>query len=307
MKKTIFTLIVSVTFFTNSVFATGGTCSWHGGVDCSKGASIYGNPTCNDGWANSTEKFSDLQICKKTVNSCSSSEWTTIKNKYNIDQLKAESAQRDSEILQLSYDRALIPNQVRQSFAGTGATDSGVQPAIDAKLRENQLKMDALQSSLNVFDDNFDAIFKRAYSECADLAESNKLNSQVQQITNYFNYTPVIQTQDLCATLPNTHKDNSGLCVCNDGYTKNTTTFQCEKVLTTSTNKFTFVSLLSVGSSGNEVLELQKILNKLGLLTATPNGYFGNMTKKALQLFQKNNKISQTGMTGPQTRSALNK
>lgn len=110
---------------------------------------------------------------------------------------------------------------------------------------------------------------------------------------------PVIQ-QDLCKNLVNTHKDNTGVCVCNDGFTKNTVTFQCDKT------KFIFVSNLFIGSSGDEVLQLQNKLKALGLLNATPNGYYGRQTQNAVKAYQKANNISVTGNVGSLTRAKLN-
>ena len=58
--------------------------------------------------------------------------------------------------------------------------------------------------------------------------------------------------------------------------------------------------------SGNEVLELQKRLAAEGLLTATPNGYFGNATEAAVKAYQKAHGLDQKGFVGPGTRAALN-
>jgi len=68
-----------------------------------------------------------------------------------------------------------------------------------------------------------------------------------------------------------------------------------------------FVSFLSVGSSGPEVTALQQKLAKLGFLAVSPTGYFGPITKRALQAFQKSIGLEQVGFVGPGTRAALNK
>jgi peptidoglycan hydrolase-like protein with peptidoglycan-binding domain len=69
---------------------------------------------------------------------------------------------------------------------------------------------------------------------------------------------------------------------------------------------YTFTSYLKPGMRGDEVLELQKVLAALGLLTATPNGYFGVGTTAAVQEFQKQHGLEQLGVVGPATRAALN-
>lgn len=81
---------------------------------------------------------------------------------------------------------------------------------------------------------------------------------------------------------------------------------------TTATTKtvapsYVFKSFLTVGSRGAEVTALQKKLIGLGLLYGQATGYFGQLTKKAVQAFQKSKGLEQVGFTGPGTRAALNK
>lgn len=70
--------------------------------------------------------------------------------------------------------------------------------------------------------------------------------------------------------------------------------------------KAVFTKNLALGSSGEEVLNLQKLLVSLGLLKATPNGYYGPQTRLAVIAYQKQRNISQTGTVGPLTRAKLN-
>lgn len=60
-------------------------------------------------------------------------------------------------------------------------------------------------------------------------------------------------------------------------------------------------SNLSVGSKGEQVKELQKFLK------TEETGTFGSKTKAALISYQKLNRISGTGNTGPSTRNSINK
>jgi len=70
---------------------------------------------------------------------------------------------------------------------------------------------------------------------------------------------------------------------------------------------YVFKSFLTVGSSGIAVTELQKKLIVLGYLKVDATGYFGQLTKKAVQAFQKSKGLEQVGFVGPGTRAALNK
>ena len=73
--------------------------------------------------------------------------------------------------------------------------------------------------------------------------------------------------------------------------------------------KYTFTRYLYIGSSGEEVKQLQTKLKKLGHYTYPQiTGYFGQITKTALIKFQKEKKLSPyPGWVGPQTRAELNK
>jgi hypothetical protein len=63
---------------------------------------------------------------------------------------------------------------------------------------------------------------------------------------------------------------------------------------------------LSVGSRGEEVMALQGLLAKLGLLKSAPTGYFGNLTRVAVISFQRANGLSPVGTVGPKTRILVN-
>ena len=73
-----------------------------------------------------------------------------------------------------------------------------------------------------------------------------------------------------------------------------------------TTPAYTFTEYLAPGSQDNEVLMLQDLLQQQGLLTATPNGYFGDATEAAVLSFQAAHGIDQLGVVGPSTRAALN-
>ncbi len=64
-----------------------------------------------------------------------------------------------------------------------------------------------------------------------------------------------------------------------------------------------------VGSKGSEVIILQSFLEAKGFLKMPPGvakGSFGNLTKIALQAYQKSQGINSTGYVGPKTRAAIN-
>jgi murein L,D-transpeptidase YcbB/YkuD len=75
---------------------------------------------------------------------------------------------------------------------------------------------------------------------------------------------------------------------------------------TPTTNGYVFTNFLNKGSTGDEVLELQKRLVVAGFLTVEPTGYFGEATFAAVKAFQAAHGLDQFGYVGPGTRAALN-
>ena len=68
-----------------------------------------------------------------------------------------------------------------------------------------------------------------------------------------------------------------------------------------------FSTYLGVGSRGTEVTFLQQKLIALGLLSGAATGYYGSLTKRAVQALQKSAGLTPLGFVGPGTRVALNK
>lgn len=76
---------------------------------------------------------------------------------------------------------------------------------------------------------------------------------------------------------------------------------------TTSSDKFVFNNFIAFGQRGNDVLELQKRLITLGLLTSdSATGYYGSGTVAAVKAFQLAHSLDQKGYVGIGTRAALN-
>gem|GEM_PF-1249474 len=63
---------------------------------------------------------------------------------------------------------------------------------------------------------------------------------------------------------------------------------------------------ISLGSRGDEVLHLQRLLNTLGYLSVTPTGYFGQQTRAAVMKYQSDHNLQGVGQVGPLTRALLN-
>ena len=91
----------------------------------------------------------------------------------------------------------------------------------------------------------------------------------------------------------------------NGGHVLNASTEPVGKVL--GVEKFIFTLLLKKGSTGNEVLELQKFLNNANYNVGTADGKFGAKTKASVIKLQIANKLKADGVVGVATRAFLNK
>ncbi len=88
MKKTILNIIAIALIAPSVTLATSGACSYHGGVNCSAGASYTGKVQCNDGWTDSSVYFSDMQECKTTYSRCTYPSYSTCDVQNAITQAK---------------------------------------------------------------------------------------------------------------------------------------------------------------------------------------------------------------------------
>lgn len=62
---------------------------------------------------------------------------------------------------------------------------------------------------------------------------------------------------------------------------------------------------LTIGDSGSEVEDLQRRLKNLGYFSGAATGYFGSQTSDAVQRFQRDNRLSATGIADARTLNAL--
>lgn len=99
MKKfIIFILFVGLFFIIPSKGrATSGACSSHNGVDCSAGADFDGSVICNDGWRNSSVKYSEMAECSgKDKYYCTQDEYEYLNGKYGINSLLNDLEQKNN-------------------------------------------------------------------------------------------------------------------------------------------------------------------------------------------------------------------
>jgi hypothetical protein len=179
--------ILLILVFPLNALAVQGTCSWHGGVDCSAGMDWDGSAICYDGWRDSSELYSNTQMCQDTVHHCSLEEDMRIQKKYNITELR-----ETMEKLAKQGDREWEKGNSQESAF---------------------IALDTIAAQ-----DNLGTALSAAESECALVGEY-EFYKQQQKIIENLNNIPVVNN-NACAAYPNTHVDGE-FCNCNDGFTPN--------------------------------------------------------------------------------------
>lgn len=65
------------------------------------------------------------------------------------------------------------------------------------------------------------------------------------------------------------------------------------------------MGLISSGSKGSQVAEVQEYLFRLSYLRSRPTGYYGKLTKEAVKVFQIEHNLTVDGVVGPVTMNSL--
>jgi hypothetical protein len=340
MKKISIGIISLIAFslLSATALATSGECSYHGGVNCSAGANFQGYAVCKDGWVSSVP-YSQTDECQQ-ANPCPAplvigctdqSELQLYQNEQTQEANSCRALNARSGNYGASCDDPSLDTQIsscQQEIQDYQAEVQGYNKCIagiEAQAQQQaELNMAATCSQLP------NAQWNSTSNSC--VCNSGYLS--VGGVCTYFDPATILGLQNTSACPANsTYTGNE--CICNTGYKADlyktfcaaeapATTTPSYTIITppvitpaaTSTPIFTsFLNLLAVnqnlktGSSGNDVISLQKFLEAKGILTlpaGTTEGYFGSLTKQALISFQISVGLPATGYFGPMTRAAIN-
>jgi len=262
MKK-ISIIILVLSFFSvhSYAHATSGACSYHGGVNCSAGASWDGNAMCNDG-TESTVQYSEMDECMNTTPSCTVDQatWNQAKQKAdsimnemqnNLTQFQASANQIINGTNSYSGWQQSLINSTNQSFnqidqsaqnkaciltaETTGAPCSTSNSS--ASNNANPIQSATIAGMQNQFNEgNYNqlkASFDLEQSMLQDeyKNEQNILSCSIQQPTPTPSTPTTISTDQSCKQQFGINSVVSprkvGYCSCADGYQFNSTNSQC--------------------------------------------------------------------------------
>ena len=129
-------------------------------------------------------------------------------------------------------------------------------------------------------------LFIGAYQEGECIAPAKYFKGLIDDVRVYKRALTASEVKTLVATLPVTPAGN---------YVK-----------ATKINTIPLVQDLAVASTGEAVVQLQKLLTILGYFKEEATGYYGQLTASAVSAFQKDNGLEPVGKVGPMTRAVLN-
>ncbi len=192
MKKYLISLVFLMFALSTPIFAsasTQGTCSWHGGVNCSAGSDWDGSAICSDGWRDSSEKFYSQKACKEALHHCSTEVSTNLEQKYRLREIYDEMLQISAEMEKYSLDSTDTMSETRQKAISTLELSSQHQ---------------ALRSEYNYAETDY-------YNECYSIGESE----YYKEVADF--YKEYLASQE---TASNTSSDNTQTktLYCPDGY-----------------------------------------------------------------------------------------
>jgi len=211
MKKYFLLILLIGGFFFLPIrsYATSGACSSHAGVNCNAGADWDGSVICNDGWKNSSVKYSDMVECAEQPKYyCTPEQYNELQDKYSIASLvkQAQDINIDIANVDAEYEQAIINNRARVASA------ESINSRELLILRQWEIEKNALISSQNSILNQLNQGEKSVNYECSLLGEAEHYN----QLSNFLTQLQSLNTTNLIC------QENSYLvgdkCFCSDGY-----------------------------------------------------------------------------------------
>lgn len=203
--KTFFVFVVVGFFLPTPVFATEGTCSWHGGVNCNAMADWDGSAICNDGWRDSSEEFYTTATCLIDKHACTQAEFQLLFQQYNISDLETKINSLVEQINQFQLESITEYEKALQS----GETLSFAQGEAESVRGKYDLKLSYLRLELENLYSDYRLKKYAAYDACYKLGGQHYYGQQVNSVKQ--------NTLSVISCPLNSYKINSTQCACNNG------------------------------------------------------------------------------------------
>lgn len=222
MRKSLYLLILIALFFSGDFAeATQGACSFHGGVMCGAGPDWDGSAICNDGWKDSSVSYLDSLECKDYI-SCSSSEFSSLYQKYDIDRLDNQKKDIESQINLINTE--LLSKLVE--VEGKQMTMNSIIGEKNRLINDANFRISLQQSQLSIITSQLISALNSVKRECEILGQSKiyalqqkalQLKSEQEQAQKEARDKELQQIKSTLCPINSTLKDDNR-CYCNTGY-----------------------------------------------------------------------------------------
>jgi len=229
IPKTILTLILFTMPF--NALATSGDCSSHGGVNCDIGPDIDGSVICNDGWANGSNLYLDVDMCGID---CS----TYANSKISADQ-KISSAKSNLSTAQDNSSRCEGYIKAKLVSEGVPLESTSAQQIISNYIAECKSQVTYYQNLVNTYEAESE-YYGNQYDTCqSDLVSLiSKYNTIIENKKAILAEAQAeLEAREKCVSVGNTYYSD-GSCYCNPNYSWNSSKTACKLKENTSLDKF---------------------------------------------------------------------
>lgn len=244
-KNLVLFLSVSILFggiFVSSVHADSGACSYHQGVNCSAGASSYGNAICNDGYESSVSYYS-ISECRvsctpPTTSDCSVGGTSVQQNLYGMgNSISGQGEIKACSDAHIQYQAQLIAYNSCLSSVTNISPSYYSTPRLHIPTAEDDIRECALLRGTHAHVDNYSCKCDDGYG----LTQTSKICTLIVKTPTYSCPADSFANIDSrgsysCVTWnancqkqygPNTWGDENYCHVCSDGYQLNAEANAC--------------------------------------------------------------------------------
>lgn len=212
MKKIL--IIITLVLITPSItFATSGTCSFHGGINCNAMSDWDGSAICNDGWRDSSETFYSALVCKESHHLCTLIESNQLDQKNNVEALR-------QKITDISNQASSLNKETMSS------NNANV-------LRQNALKSLQLASEMDVASADFNNASNQSKQECwsiGDKAYAIAVADSYKKQLDFYKEQTTNQEPKEPINCPANSSYTNGSCNCSVGYQISINHMSCELI-----------------------------------------------------------------------------
>ncbi len=211
--KNLIKFLLIITFLPAITLAISGDCSWHGGINCSIGSDFDGSVICNDGWKDSSDKYTEAIECQNI----------STKNPYSgcygyrkiLDDLKCILESQYSWWENTYKEYGMINNEIAiMELAKCRSQINIAKPIIEEY--EKCIK-------------DIDDLYAKYYKKTCKSGEKELGNTGVCYENNH--WCSLMYGENL------KYNSNTDSCDCSDGYSLNSSKKQCEKIKTIITKR----------------------------------------------------------------------